>query len=115
MRRNPGRQVTTMPFDGARIVWSPQPGPQHALIDCPLMEVLFGGARGGGKTEGIHDKYAIKSWRYASAFNAIFFPMEMPQSHDLIERAKEIYLPMGADWREQSKMFRMPGGGRVRF
>ncbi len=39
----------------------------------------------------------------------------MPQADDLIERAKEIYTPLGAQWREQSKQFAMPHGGRIRF
>ena len=39
----------------------------------------------------------------------------MPQADDLVERAKEIYSPIGAKWLEQQKMFRMPGGGRIRF
>jgi hypothetical protein len=39
----------------------------------------------------------------------------MPQADDLIERAKEIYLPCGATWKEQAKTFEMPYGGRVRF
>lgn len=99
----------------ARIVWAPQPGPQQALVDCPFLECLFGGARGGGKTDGILGKYAIKASRYAASFNAVFFRKEMPQADDLVERAKEIYLPMGADWREQPRMFRMPAGGRIRF
>ena len=104
-----------MPYDGAKVLWAPQPGPQHALVECPFAEILFGGSRGGGKTDGILGKYAIKSWRYGVAFNAIFFRKEMPQTDDLIERAKEIYLPLGAEWREQPRMFKMPRGGRVRF
>ena len=32
------------------IGWEPQPGPQTALLACPVFEVFFGGARGGGKT-----------------------------------------------------------------
>ena len=106
-----------MPLDAAnvQIVWAPQPGPQKAFIDCPLPEILFGGARGGGKSDAILGKYAIKSWRYGKDFNAVFFRKEMPQSDDLIERAKEIYLPIGAQWREQPRTFIMPGGGRVRF
>ena len=44
-----------------------------------------------------------------------FFRKEMPQQDDLVERAKEIYCPLGAKWREQHKMFNMPQGGRVRF
>lgn len=29
--------------------WAPQEGPQHALVKCPIFEILYGGARGGGK------------------------------------------------------------------
>ena len=100
---------------GLEAIWRPQEGPQHALVRCPHPEILFGGARGGGKTDGILGKYAIKSQRHGRQFNAIFFRREMPQSDDLIERAKEIYYPLGGIWREQAKEFRMPGGGRIRF
>jgi hypothetical protein len=32
--------------------WQPQRGPKTALLACPVFEVFFGGARGGGKTDG---------------------------------------------------------------
>ena len=99
----------------AEYSWAPQPGPQKALIDCPYPEILFGGARGGGKTDGILGKYALKEKRWGGAFNAVFFRKEMPQQDDLIERAKEIYCPTGARWSEYRKQFAMPHGGRVRF
>lgn len=95
--------------------WAPQRGPQKALVDCPYPEILFGGARGGGKTDGILGKYAIKEKRWGEAFNAVFFRKEMPQQDDLIERAKAIYLPTGARYSEQKKQFAMPHGGRIRF
>lgn len=97
------------------MIWAPQPGPQKALIDCPLPEIFYGGARGGGKTDGILGKYAIKGERYGHHFNAVFFRKEMPQQDDLIERSKEIYLPIGGEWFEQKRMFRLPHGGRIRF
>src|SRR5688572_20070027 len=97
------------------VVWRPQAGPQKALIDCPLAEILYGGARGGGKTDGVLGKYAIKAKQYGTGFNAVFFRKEMPQQDDLIERAKSIYMPVGARWREQDKRFDFPDGGRVRF
>ncbi|WP_083670653.1 hypothetical protein [Roseomonas gilardii] len=97
------------------MAWRPQAGPQKALVDCPFPEILFGGARGGGKTDGVLGKFGLKERRYGRGFNAVFFRREMPQADDLIERAKEIYLPCGAEWREQSKTFIMPHGGRVRF
>lgn len=95
--------------------WRPQAGPQKALVDCPYPEILFGGARGGGKTDGILGKYAIKEKRWGPHFNAVFFRKEMPQQDDLIERAKQIYEPTGARYSEQKKQFFMPHGGRIRF
>lgn len=99
----------------AKIIWSPQPGPQEVFCNCPFPEVLFGGARGGGKSDGILGKYGLKAQRYGRDFNAVFFRREMPQSDDLIERAKELYLPLGAVWKDQPKTFQMPTGGRIRF
>ena len=37
--------------ESTTIIWQPQPGPQTALLECPVFEVFYGGARGGGKTE----------------------------------------------------------------
>lgn len=99
----------------APVAWRPQQGPQKALVDCPITEVLFGGARGGGKTDGVLGKWAIKAMRFRHAFNAVFFRKEMPQQDDLIERAKEIYGRLGGKWQEQKRLFLMAGGGRVRF
>jgi hypothetical protein len=97
------------------MIWAPQSGPQHLLVKCPLTEILFGGARGGGKTDGILGKYAIKADLYGRNFNAVFFRKEMPQQDDLVERAKELYKPLGAEWFEFKRQFVFPAGGRVRF
>jgi len=66
-------------------------------------------------TDGILGKWAIKASRYGSGVNAVFFRQEMPQTDDLIERAKEIYAPLGASWREQQKTFVFKSGARIRF
>jgi hypothetical protein len=97
------------------IAWAPQHGPQAALLDCPIREILFGGSRGGGKTDGILGKWGVKSAVYGRGFNGVFFRQEMPQADDLIDRAKEIYIPTGAAWQEGKRQFLLPGGGRLRF
>lgn len=97
------------------VIWAPQAGPQKAYFDCPVPEILFGGSRGGGKSDGILGKWAAKSERYGSGFNAVFFRQEMPQQDDLTERGKEIFLPLGAEWIEYKKTFQFAGGGRLRF
>lgn len=95
--------------------WRPQPGPQKALIDCPVSEILFGGARGGGKSDGVLGKWAIKERRHGKRFNAVLFRKEMPQADDIIERAREIFEPLGARFYEQKRQFIMPNLGRIRF
>jgi hypothetical protein len=101
--------------DQVEYVWRPQAGPQKALIDCPLPEIFYGGARGGGKTDGVLGKYALKAKRYGAHFNAVFFRRELPMLDDAIERSAEIYGPLGAKWSEQKKTWRFPWGGRLRF
>lgn len=97
------------------MIWRPQKGPQKSLIDCPVPEIFYGGARGGGKTDGVLGKYALKAEMYGSSFNGIFFRKELPMLDDAIERSASIYEQIGAKWHEQKKMWRFPGGGRLRF
>lgn len=97
------------------IIWRPQEGPQKALVDCPIYEVFFGGARGGGKTDSALGSRAIRALKYGHLFNAVFFRRELPNLDDAIERSKEIYGPIGGVYNEQKKTWRMPGGGRLRF
>ena len=58
---------------------------------------------------------AVDQERLGADFNAIFFRKELPQADDLIERAKQIYLPLKAHWQDQKKQFTFVGGGRLRF
>lgn len=97
------------------LLWAPQPGPQTALIRCPYPEILYGGARGGGKTDGVLGKYLIKSHLLGDKFNAVIFRKEMPSSDDMLDRAIRLYEPIGAKTVESKFTFKMPGGGRVRF
>jgi hypothetical protein len=96
-------------------VWRPQDGPQQALVDCPISEVFFGGARGGGKTDGVLGKWAIKEKRYGATFNAIAFRKNTTSFEDAIERSREIYGPLGGVFTERPPRWRMPNGGRVAF
>jgi terminase large subunit-like protein len=99
----------------ANIVWRPQYGPQKALLDCALPEVFFGGARGGGKTDGVLGKWALKEARYGAAFNAIMFRRTKVSSEDAIERSREIYGALGGRFNEGKLTWRMPHGGRIGF
>lgn len=94
--------------------WSPQEGPQDDLCCCPFPEVFFGGARGGGKTDGVLGKWALKEKRYGTGFNAIMFRRTTTSAEDAVDRSKEIYAPLGGRYIE-NKGWIMPHGGKVRF
>lgn len=97
------------------IVWQPQAGRQKALIDCPIYEVFYGGARGGGKTDGVLGKMGIKAVTHGSAFNCVFFRKEVPMLDDAIRRSHQIYAPLGAQWIGYKKTWQFEGGGTLRF
>lgn len=96
-------------------VWGPLPGPQTWLLSCPIFETLFGGARGGGKSDGILGEFACHADEYGPEAIGLCVRRERIQLTELIERSKVIYTPLGAKWHEQDKMWRFPNGARLRF
>lgn len=101
--------------DALTVVWEPQSGPQTALIRCPLFEVFFGGARGGGKTDGMLGDWLSHSDLYGENAIGLMLRRERTQLVEAIERSKAIFTPLGAKFHEQDKLWRFPNGARLRF
>lgn len=99
----------------AEYAWQPNPGPQSALVVCPVFEVLFGGARGGGKTEGMLGEFINHADRYGEHAIGLMLRRERTQLVETIERSRAIYTKLGAKFHEQDKMWRFPNGARLRF
>ena len=97
-----------------RLIWKAQPK-QAAFISCPADDVGFGGARGGGKSDGVIGDWIAHELTYGQHASALAIRRERTQLVDLIERAKMVLKPLGHSWHEQDKMFRGPKGGRIRF
>lgn len=97
------------------VVWRPQKGPQRALLSCPVEEVFFGGARGGGKTDGMLGEWACHAGRYGKDAIGVFFRRELVQLDEAIERSKMIYGPIGANFNDQKKQWVFPNGARLKF
>lgn len=75
----------------------------------------MGGARGGGKTDGVLGKWAIKENQYGPAFNALGVRPTAVSWDDAIDRSKAIFGPLGGKFNEVKMTWRMPRGGKVRF
>lgn len=104
------------PIDPSQtVIWSPQEGPQTALLQCPVFEVFYGGARGGGKTESSIGDWLQHSALYGEAAVGIFVRRKFKQLAEVIARTKQLFPKIGAKYNEQKAEWRMPNGARLKF
>lgn len=98
-----------------QVVWQAQAGPQAALIACPIFEVLFGGARGGGKTEGSIGDWLEHSNAYGPDAIGVFFRRKFKQLEEVIARTRSLFPKLGAHYNSQRAEWLMPNGARLKF
>lgn len=97
------------------VVWRPQAGPQTALLTCPVFEVFFGGARGGGKTDGMLGEWAVHANRYKKDAIGLMVRRTRTELTETFERAKILFTPIGAQFTSVPMRCVMPGGARLSF
>jgi hypothetical protein len=98
-----------------QVIWQPQEGPQTALIECPVFEVFYGGARGGGKTEGSIGDWLEHSSAHGAGAIGIFFRRKLVQLAEVIARTQQLFPRLGAKYNTQSKTWTMANGARLKF
>lgn len=97
------------------VIWQPQPGPQTALLQCPIFEIFYGGARGGGKTESSIGDWLQHSGTYGEGAIGIFFRRKLTQLTEVIARTKILFPKIGGKYNEQKKEWLMANGARLKF
>lgn len=100
-----------------KVAWSPQPGPQTALVTCPIEDVFYGGARGGGKSDGLLGDFAIHAGEHGKHAQGILFRRTFPQLEEVIRRSLEIYKPCGWAYNAGDHTWTAPNGAvlKLRF
>lgn len=110
---------------GARILIAPQEGPQEELMFLEEREILFGGAKGGGKTAGARI-WALKgnpdedqsipvnvSYVYHAGYRCLVLRKNYKDMMDYIDKSKDIYGPaFGAVWFDDG-YFEFPSGAKI--
>lgn len=97
-------------------IWAPNPA-QERFLASSAQECLFGGAAGGGKSDGLLiDALGLQQ-------NAIMFPdykglilrRTFPQLKEIVDRGRVLYpqIMPGAKYHEQAREFRFPTGARI--
>lgn len=110
-----GPSTSLAPADAGRIVWRPQPGPQECLLACPIPDVLYGGSRGGGKTDGFLGKWAQRYATYGGRLRGLFMRRSYDELDEVAARSLEIYPAIGGVWRQQRRTWYFPGGARLKM
>jgi hypothetical protein len=100
-----------------KVIWQPQPGPQTALLECPVFEVFYGGARGGGKTDGSLGDWIQHQHLYGEAAVGKFFRRKRTQLNEVIARSKQLFgnNGLGAKYNENKSEWVFPNGARLGF
>ena len=92
-----------------RIAWSPRGNrAQVRLLKCQVFEIFFGGARGGGKTDGVLGEFGAHASRYGKDAIGLMVRRSRAELVETIERSREIYGPLGWKLNETEKMWRAP-------
>ena len=94
--------------------WEPQTGPQTELLRCPVFEVFYGGARGGGKTDGVLGEWLEHADKYGEHAIGLMIRRTLKQLRETIARSKQIYRGIG-DFNETDKEWTFRNGARLVF
>jgi hypothetical protein len=105
-----GREVPT-----EVLTWKPQAGPQEDFVASPHFDVVYGGARGGGKTDAALGDFAWHARDYGAAAKGLLVRRTRVALEPTIARAREIYGPADAVWHEQKSCFIWENGAILSF
>jgi len=97
------------------VIFQPNDGPQTDFLAAPEIDVLYGGAAGGGKSYAM----LVDPLRYAhrAAHRALILRRSMPELRELIDKSRELYPQAfhGCKFREVEKLWNFPSGAKVEF
>ena len=104
---------TGKPSEPVATSWVPQYGPQKAFVESDVFEVVYGGARGGGKTDAALGEFALHAETYGSGARGLLVRRTRVALEPTIARARQIFV--GAQWTEQKSRFTWPNGAQLSF
>lgn len=96
--------------------WRPHPGPQTRFVSCNAEEILYGGAAGGGKSDGL--LAGVTRWVAHPNFRALILRRTFPElQKSLFDRARELYtgIDPGATFNQTDKEWRFSTGAKLYF
>jgi predicted phage terminase large subunit-like protein len=106
------RTVDRNPF----LPHAPHPRQRAFLLLADELEVLYGGAAGGGKSDAL--LMAAAQYAHVPGYSALLLRRTFPDLHQadaLIPRSKAWWLGKGPHWNDQLRRWTFPSGATVTF
>lgn len=103
---------------GRVVGWAPQEGSQVAFMQCRLLECLFHGTRGPGKTDSLLMAFAQFVGRgYGAAWRGIIFRQTYPQLADVQAKSEKWFRQIwpGAKFNKTKMQWEWPTGEVLMF
>ena len=103
------------PYQGRKVIFEPNKGPQTDFLAAAEREVLYGGSAGGGKS------YAMLAdpLRYIShpQFSGLLVRHTTEELRELVWKSQELYPKVipNIKWSERKMQWIAPNGGRIWF
>lgn len=95
------------------ILWQPHAGPQRTFLSAPEDEVLYGGAKGGGKSDAI--LFGALRQIDKPRYKALILRETFKELAEMLLRAHRVLPQVGGEWREKDSTYTFPSGARVVF
>ena len=96
-----------------RVIWQPHPGPQTKVLTRKESEILFGGSRGGGKTEAMTVWMVEPDYIKSPRYRGLVIRRNYDDLKDWIDRAKHMYRYMGVKVTGNPAQFEFPSGAKI--
>jgi len=96
-------------------IWRPHPGPQtEAFRYFHVDELLYGGAKGGGKTDWLLFDFIEPNLIQKANYRGIIFRRTFPRLREIIDRAY-YWLTGQASYNKQERCWEWPSGAKLYF
>ena len=85
------------------------------MLACPIEDIFFGGARGGGKSDGLLGDWLAHAGRHGKHARGLFIRRTYPEIEEIERRAAEVFPLTGAKLYIGRRTWMWPNGASLRM